>query len=195
MLELAILGLLKERSMHGYQLSKRLTDTLGGFWRVSYGSLYPTLRRLERDGAVERVFDQQEVGRRRNVYRITQKGEELFQRLLEEAGAESSSEDNRFRVRLAFFKYLAPDTRIRLLERRRAYLEERLSTITSSLAATRERFDTYTLSLMQHGRESTEQDIAWLNGLIAAERRQSDSMTGGTRRRKARALRRKERTI
>jgi DNA-binding PadR family transcriptional regulator len=87
MLELAILGLLKERSMHGYQLSKRLTDTLGGFWRVSYGSLYPTLRRLERDSAVERVFDEQEVGRRKNVYRITEKGEELFQRLLEEASA------------------------------------------------------------------------------------------------------------
>src|SRR6266545_4799832 len=69
MLELAILGLLKERSMHGYQLSKRLTDTLGGFWRVSYGSLYPTLRRLERDGAVERVFDGQEVGRRRVLLR------------------------------------------------------------------------------------------------------------------------------
>ena len=46
MLELAILGLLKERSMHGYQLSKRLTDSLGGLWRVSYGSLYPTLKRL-----------------------------------------------------------------------------------------------------------------------------------------------------
>jgi DNA-binding PadR family transcriptional regulator len=194
MLELAILGLLKERSMHGYQLSKRLTDTLGGFWRVSYGSLYPTIRRLEREGAVERVFDEQEVGRRKNVYRITPRGEELFQRLLEEAGAESSSEDNRFRVRLAFFKYLAPDTRIRLLEKRRAYLEERLSTIKASLKATRERFDTYTLSLMQHGRDSTEQDIAWLNGLIAAERRQFDSVRGGTRRREARALRRKERT-
>jgi DNA-binding PadR family transcriptional regulator len=194
MLELAILGLLKDRSMHGYQLSKRLTDTLGGFWRVSYGSLYPTLRRLERDGAVERVFDAQEVGRRKNVYRITEVGEALFQRLLEEAGAESSSEDNRFRVRLAFFKYLAPDARIRLLERRRAYLEERLSTITSSLSATRERFDTYTLSLMQHGRESTEQDIAWLSGLIAAERRQSDQVRGeGTKRRQSRALHRKER--
>ncbi len=194
MLEVAILGLLKERSMHGYQLSKRLTDSLGGFWRVSYGSLYPTLRRLERDGAVERVFDQQEVGRRKNVYRITEKGGKLFQELLEEAGAESSSEDNRFRVRLAFFKYLAPDTRIRLLEKRRAYLEERLSTIMTSLSATRERFDTYTLSLMQHGRESTEQDIAWLNGLITAERRQSASLKGGTKRRQARALRRKERT-
>jgi len=194
MLELAILGLLKERSMHGYQLSKRLTDTLGGFWRVSYGSLYPTIRRLENQEAVERVFDEQEVGRRKNVYRITPKGERLFQELLEEAGAESSSEDNRFRVRLAFFKYLAPDTRIRLLEKRRAYLEERLSTIKGSLAATRERFDTYTLSLMQHGRDSTEQDIAWLNGLIAAERRQFDTTRGEPKRRSARALRRKERT-
>ncbi|HEX7464735.1 MAG TPA: PadR family transcriptional regulator [Actinomycetota bacterium] len=194
MLELAILGLLKERSMHGYQLSKRLTDTLGGFWRVSYGSLYPTLRRLEGQGAVERVFDELQVGRRKNVYRITPSGEELFHRLLEEAGAESSSEDNRFRVRLAFFKYLAPDTRLRLLEKRRAYLEERLSTITTSLSATRERFDTYTLSLMQHGRDSTEQDIEWLSGLIAAERRQVDSLRAQTKRHETRALRRKEPT-
>jgi DNA-binding PadR family transcriptional regulator len=195
MLELAILGLLKERSMHGYQLSKRLTDTLGGFWRVSYGSLYPTLKRLERDGAVEQVFDQEAVGRRKNVYRITDKGEALFLELLEEVGHDTSTEENRFRVRVAFFRYLAPDARIRLLERRRAYLEDRLSTITTSLTTTRERFDTYTLSLMQHGRDTTEQDIAWLNGLIAAERRQTTTpTTGGTKRREARALRRKERT-
>jgi DNA-binding PadR family transcriptional regulator len=194
MLELAILGLLKERSMHGYQLSKRLTDALGGFWRVSYGSLYPTLKRLERDGAVEQVFDGVAVGRRKNVYRITDKGEELFLELLQEAGQDTSTEENRFRVRLAFFKYLAPDARIRLLERRRAHLEERLSTIKTSLASTRERFDTYTLSLMQHGRETTEQDIAWLNGLIAAERRQTTSTSEGSKRREARTLRRKERT-
>jgi DNA-binding PadR family transcriptional regulator len=195
MLELAILGLLKERSMHGYQLSKRLTDTLGGFWRVSYGSLYPSLRRLEKDGAVEQVFAQQEVGRRKNVYRITEHGERVFLQLLEEAGNDTSTEDNRFRVRLAFFKYLAPDTRIRLLERRRAFLEERLSTIQTSLAATGGGFDTYTLSLMQHGRDTTEQDIDWLNGLIAAERRQPTTTRGGTKRRETRALRRKERTI
>jgi DNA-binding PadR family transcriptional regulator len=196
MLELAILGLLKERSMHGYQLSKRLTDTLGGFWRVSYGSLYPTLKRLERQGAVERVFDAQEVGRRKNVYRITAEGEDLFRTLLDEAGTDASTEENRFRVRLAFFKYLAPETRIRLLERRRAYLEERLQTIRASLASSGgATFDTYTLSLMQHGRETTEQDIAWLNGLISAERRaQTTPKRGGTKRREARALRRKERT-
>ncbi|HSJ49795.1 MAG TPA: helix-turn-helix transcriptional regulator [Actinomycetota bacterium] len=192
MLELAILGLLKERSMHGYQLSKRLTDTLGGFWRVSYGSLYPSLRRLERQGAVEQVFDEQEVGRRKNVYRITENGEALFRELLEEAGSDATGEENRFRVRVAFFKYLAPESRIRLLERRRAFLEERLDTLTASLATHR---DTYTLSLMQHGRETTEQDIAWLNGLIAAERRTAETLTAsGSKRRAQRALRRKEHT-
>jgi DNA-binding PadR family transcriptional regulator len=194
MLELAILGLLKERSMHGYQLSKRLTDALGGFWRVSYGSLYPTLRRLEQQGAVERVFDGQEVGRRKNVYRITDRGEALFLELLEEAGGESASEENPFRVRLAFFKYLAPDTRIRVLERRRSFLEERLSAIRTSLAAVGEGTDTYTLSLMQHGLDATESDIAWLSGLIAAERRQGTASTRGPKRRTARTLRRKERT-
>ncbi len=193
MLELAILGLLKERSMHGYQLSKRLTDSLGGFWRVSYGSLYPTLKRLERQGAVEQVFDRQEVGRRKNVYRITEAGEVLFRELLEESGPDATGEDNRFRVRMAFFKYLSPETRIRLLERRRAFLEERLSTIAASSATTSG--DTYTMSLMQHGRESTEQDIAWLSGLIAAERRTIDTETGGTKRRGSnRSLRRKEHT-
>ena len=193
MLELAILGLLKERSMHGYQLSKRLTDSLGGFWRVSYGSLYPTLKRLERQGAVEQVFDSQEVGRRKNVYRITESGEGVFRELLEEAGPDATGEDNRFRVRMAFFKYLSPETRIRLLERRRAFLEERLSTIAASSATTGG--DTYTMSLMQHGRESTEQDLAWLNGLITAERRGTEADGGGSKRRSTnRSLRRKERT-
>src|SRR5206468_7025335 len=111
MLELAILGLLKERAMHGYQLKKRLADTLGSFWQVSYGSLYPALRRLQRQGAVEMVFPKEDVGRRKNVYRITQAGEELFADLLERAGQEASG-DSGFSVRLAFFKYLKPETRI-----------------------------------------------------------------------------------
>src|SRR5688500_17986984 len=51
MLEFAILGLLHESSMHGYELRKQLTATIGAFRAaVSYGSLYPTLRRLREAG-------------------------------------------------------------------------------------------------------------------------------------------------
>ena len=116
------------------------------------------------------------------------------QELLEESAPKSSGEDNRFRVRLAFFQYLKPETRIRLLERRRAFLEERLIDDPDLARDLPERIDGYTLSLMQHGRESTEQDIAWLDGLITAERRTTETTTGGSKRRSTgRALRRKER--
>jgi DNA-binding PadR family transcriptional regulator len=193
MLELAILGLLKEQPMHGYQLSRELSESLGGFWRVSYGSLYPSLRRLEKEGAVESVpSDEERGGRRKNVYQITEKGEKLFFELLQETPHDNSTEDTRFRVRLAFFKYLPPETRIRLLERRRTLLEDRLSTIKDSLRTTRERVDDYTLALMEHGRSATESDIAWLEGLIQAERHRNATTPGGTKRRAA-TLRRKER--
>src|SRR5437667_11318353 len=55
MLELAVLGLLAEQPRHGYDLKKRLSETLGPLWGISFGSLYPALRRLERAGAIEAV--------------------------------------------------------------------------------------------------------------------------------------------
>ena len=55
MLELAILGVLKEQPLHGYELKKRLTEALGAFSSVSFGSLYPALARLEAAGAVRVV--------------------------------------------------------------------------------------------------------------------------------------------
>jgi DNA-binding PadR family transcriptional regulator len=54
-LELAILGELQEQPLHGYELKKRLSEMLGFFSGVSFGSLYPALRRLERAEAIEVV--------------------------------------------------------------------------------------------------------------------------------------------
>lgn len=172
MLELAVLGLLKERSMHGYQLKKSLSETLGPFWQVSYGALYPALKRLRAQGAVEEVFPKTRVGRRRNVYRLTDKGERAFAELLESAGErEPAGDDNGFRIRLAFFRYLKPETRIGLLERRRAALTVRLAELKRRMTSYRERVDAYTLSLMRHGMDATERDISWVDDLIQAERR------------------------
>jgi len=186
MLELAILGLLKERAMHGYQLKKRLADTLGSFWQVSYGSLYPALKRLQREAAVEMIFPREQVGRRKNVYRITEKGEALFAELLERAGQEAT-EDSGFSVRFAFFQYLKPETRIRLLERRRTFLEGRWSHLRESVQRLKEGIDSYTLSLMNHELSATEDDIKWLDGLIQAEQRQVQE-SGARRRGRTRGL-------
>lgn len=194
MIELAILGLLKDRPMHGYQLSRELAEQLGGLWRVSYGSLYPTLRRLEREGAIEGATGDG-GGRRKTVYGITAAGERLFFELLEEAPQEGAQvEDTRFRVRLAFFRYLPPETRIRLLERRRSRMEQRLAAINSRLRDA-SAIDDYQRALMQHGRAATEADIAWLNELIHQERATYGITSPvGERRRAHATLRRKEQT-
>jgi DNA-binding PadR family transcriptional regulator len=172
-IDLAILGLLKERSMHGYQLKKSLTETLGPLFAVSYGALYPALKRLKSSGAVEEVFPKTEVRRRKNVYRLTPKGQEMFDRLVESTGQRAGTDDDGFRVRLAFFRHLAPETRLGLLERRKAALTERLAELRTRLSSYRERVDAYTLSLMRHGMDSTERDIDWVDGMIAAERKAS----------------------
>jgi len=169
--------------MHGYQLSRELGDSLGGLWRVSYGSLYPSLRRLEHDGAIESEAGDERGARRKKVYRITAKGEQVFLELLQESPNDTQTEDARFRMRLAFFRYLPPETRIRLLERRRQALQERLAIIGESLRTGRST-DDYGRALIEHNRSVTESDITWLEQLIAAERTKNVT-TGGLKRRRA----------
>src|SRR5437588_699438 len=108
------------------------------------------------------------AGRARKVYRITDRGQQLFDELLE---ADSQGDDDRsFHLKLAFCRYLPPEARLGLFERRRAQLVERLARTRSSIRAGRERMDAYTKSLMEHGTEATERDISWLDALIATER-------------------------
>jgi DNA-binding PadR family transcriptional regulator len=52
MLDMAILGLLEDRDLHGYEIRRQLREHLGLLANVSFGSIYPALTRLEKAGAV-----------------------------------------------------------------------------------------------------------------------------------------------
>jgi DNA-binding PadR family transcriptional regulator len=179
-LELAVLGLLHETPMHGYELRKRLNALLGAFRAFSYGSLYPCLKDLLAQGMIAEETDapRDGTGRSRSgrrskiVYRLTADGKDRLQNLLAEAGP-AAWEDDGFGVRFAFFGQTRADVRLRILEGRRTRLEERLEAFRAALARTRERVDRYTLELQRHGLESVEREVRWLNELIASER-QSD---------------------
>ncbi len=174
MIELAILGALRERPMHGYELKKRLSGTLGHFWSISFGSLYPALKRLEASTAIEKAYTVKEKTRNRYVYRITDSGEALFNKLLSEPGPASDITDpDRFNLRMAFFRYMEPESRLWLLERRRAYLQEKLEEMNrSSWSGKEKEADKYRLGLTRHRIELTESDITWLTDMIDNEREQ-----------------------
>jgi len=186
-LELAVLGLLHETPLHGYELRKRLNGLLGAFRAFGYGSLYPCLKDLLAQGLIaeESPADADPAtparhgglsgparprsGRRSKiVYRLTADGKERLQDLLAEAGP-PAWEDDGFGVHFAFFGQTRADIRLRILEGRRIRLEERLDGVRAVMSRTRERLDSYTLELHRHGLESVEREVRWLNELIASE--------------------------
>jgi DNA-binding PadR family transcriptional regulator len=205
-LELAVLGLLHENPMHGYELRKQLNLVLGRGRVLSYGSLYPALKKMLRAGFItehvaaapvpaKRAARAAKAGaargatakstgltsatvttgavsrRQRIVYELTPAGDERFAKLMSEAGP-AAWEDDDFGVRFAFFGRTDREIRLRILEGRRAWLEERLAHVRRDLLASEGAHTTnsYAVELARHGLESVEREVSWLSDLIAAER-------------------------
>jgi DNA-binding PadR family transcriptional regulator len=196
MLDMAILGLLEERDLHGYEIRRQLREHLGLLANVSFGSIYPALTRLEKSGAVvaiegggaahgsptdspapptgslsgelavlrARRHSPTRARRGKKVYRITDAGRQLFAELL--AGGGTSDDARSFGLRLAFARHLAPQSRLALLERRRAQLVQRLG----EAETPRTDLDVYARSVVQHTADGIARDISWLDALIVSER-------------------------
>jgi len=204
MLDLALLGVLEEGPQHGYELRKRLGAQFGLLANVSFGSIYPALSRLEKSGAVEAVDPPPALAlapptgslsgewaamrarrrsvprarRSRKVYRITPFGRQFFLTRLTDA---SNDDARSFSLRLSLARHMASEERLALLERRRSQLLAQLREIEGG---DRVDLDVYARSVAEHIAEGVEQDIAWLDRLIQAERAPSDA-PAATRSRRA----------
>ncbi len=174
-LELAILGRLRETPTHGYELRKHLNATLGAFRTLSYGSLYPALRSLTERGLIvaedPRTAPSALTGRRaRIVYRITDAGRAHLEHSLAVAEPAAWDDDASFDVRFTLFGSTDATTRLRILEGRRARMVERMENLRQSFARTSRRMDSYTAELARHGLDQVEREVAWLERVIDTER-------------------------
>ena len=192
MIELAILGLLDEQDLHGYELKKQLGELVGARSGVSFGSLYPALARLEKAGAVKAVEAHTDAdpaipmtgalsgelaafraritrpvsGRRtKKVYGITDVGRRRLRELL----LDDRTDDRTFTLQVAFCQTLRPDERLERFEARRRELERRLAERSRSARAS-SRPNTYRRSLREHDTQTITNDLAWLDELLAAAR-------------------------
>jgi DNA-binding PadR family transcriptional regulator len=161
--------------MHGYELRKRLNLMLGWGRLLSYGSLYPALKKMLKASWIEeRAVPTGTVSRRpRIVYQLTELGQNEFVRLMSEVGPTAWEDDN-FDIRFAFFGRTDMEIRLRVLEGRRSRLQERLERVQSQLSLTQKEMDRYASELQRHGVESVEREVRWLSDLINAEREQQD---------------------
>ena len=181
-LELAILGVLAQTPQHGYELRKRLISVLGLFSTISYGALYPALKSLVERGL---LVEQDEVGtgkypkRARITYALTDAGHAYFNELVADSGP-GAWDDDTFAVRMSLFGQTEVNTRIHILQGRRSRVEERLANLQTNLSKGRERLDSYTLELQQHGLDALEREVRWLNELISREQSQGAAGSGNT---------------
>ena len=165
-LEMAVLGLLHESPLHGYELRKRLNLLLGWTRLLSYGSLYPALKRMLREGVITEVTNPGTVSMRQRItYQITPAGREMFAREVTDDGP-NAWEDESFNMRFAFFSRTSADVRLRILEGRRSRLQERLDRQRHIAGGD----DRYLSELRRHAIESVEREVRWLTDLINAER-------------------------
>ena len=79
-LHMLILKTLALEPMHGYGIGVRLEQISRGVFRVNAGSLFPALRRLERDGLIEAEWDVTENNRRAKYYSLTTAGRATLKR-------------------------------------------------------------------------------------------------------------------
>jgi len=78
----AVLALLVEQPMHGYEMITEIEERSGGYWRPSAGSIYPTLQLLEDEGL---IVGEESDGKRR--FTLTDEGKKLAEEKAEESGS------------------------------------------------------------------------------------------------------------
>ena len=72
--QLLVLGVLREGELYGYEIAQRIRERSGARIDAGEGWLYPTLHRLEAEGALTASWREGGIGPRRRYYRITRKG-------------------------------------------------------------------------------------------------------------------------
>ncbi|MHA6801706.1 PadR family transcriptional regulator [Bounagaea algeriensis] len=177
MLELAVLGLLQRAPMHGYELRKRLRETLGVFRTLSYGTLYPTLRRMLRHGLIADESDAASRGwgrRGRRAYYLTEHGRQRFTELVGSCGPQAC-DDTMFGVHVAFFAQTPAEVRLHILQARRHRLQQRGDALRTALSCCEDDCG-YLRQLHRLRLDHSEQEVRWLDAVI--EREQERTATG-----------------
>jgi DNA-binding PadR family transcriptional regulator len=180
--ELFILGRLMTQPFHGYLLRYMLGMAIGPTRQISWGVLYPLIRRLEEGGLIiastdgEAAAAEGEGGeRQRRLYRLTDAGRARFYELVMEPGEFNADYEDAFAIKLSFFAHLSREQRLEILRHYRGYLlmmqkhvlttRQRVATI----LAIREVERPHYLRMLDHKLLLLAADLAWVDEQIARD--------------------------
>ncbi|MEQ4716178.1 PadR family transcriptional regulator [Nonomuraea sp. B19D2] len=169
MLELAILGFLRDQPLHGYDLRTRVAALMGHVRPVADGTLYPAIKRMAAAGWLLRNHEPGLVAAPRRMLYLTVEGRQELERRLREPGELDISDENRWFTLLAFLRHLdEPKEQAAVLRRRLAFLEEPTSFFYEDgrPMAAEEFADPFRQGLLTIAHATSEAELAWLRATI-----------------------------
>jgi DNA-binding PadR family transcriptional regulator len=163
--ELLLLGLLRQREMHGYQLSEFLDTHFGLFFDLKKATAYNVLGRMEERGWVDSREEQEGKRPPRRVFAITEEGEAIFQERLRHFLAEYRPAVFPGNVPVLFLGALSGEEKRSLLMERAAKISERLITLETHT-------DHVNHPLREHQVQIMETERDWVLSLMDDEKDQ-----------------------
>ena len=162
----AMLGILAEKNLHGYELKSSFDEKVGEFWSLNYGQIYTTLDRLEKEDLVTHDLQTQDRRPDRKIYSITRKGREELDEWLTTPVNKVRALRDEFFIKLVFMDKNAPGSILELIEKQKALYLKQMNRLTQQklrLKKKSEGTDTLiTELLMDAGLFHAEADIKWL---------------------------------
>ena len=125
MLELSILGFLYDQNLNGYELNKKIARLAGYYTKLSDGSLYPAIKRLQQKDLLLKKEDPGSSGRKTHILQITEKGKVYFLDQLRNPPEIQITDRNRYFTVLAFMHHLDSTSQLHILERRFAFISQK----------------------------------------------------------------------
>ncbi|GAK47548.1 regulator of phenolic acid metabolism PadR [Secundilactobacillus oryzae JCM 18671] len=101
-LKYIILGLLSEKKLTGYDITKAFDSDIGEFWSANHSQIYPLLKRLEDDALITHELELVGEKLEKKLYSITSAGKTVLREWLSEPTPEISATKDEFILKLYF---------------------------------------------------------------------------------------------
>lgn len=165
--EAAILGLLCDKNLHGYEIERIIEERNMRHWtEIGFSSIYYVLKRLEKSDLVE-SSEKQVEGRNRRIFSITNKGEESMKEKVRDLLTNNVKIISPFDLGIAYIHILGKRTAINCLKEYINSTEERMIRLTMSLQNSEYKEANYRkVALLERPLELIKTEIIWVRQFI-----------------------------
>jgi len=166
--KLALLGILcdAKKPMYGYEIKKLMKEwNIAEYAKISYGSIYYNLERMEKDGLVKGKTVRNGKQPERRLYSVTEKGEAELMKLLRKNYSEIERSYYPFDIGVSLMWLLPKDEVIKALEKRIQIEEECIEMLHKEKAELQSKIPFFSLSIFDHYLYHFEAEKKWLKEL------------------------------